>query len=144
MYIVHCRVIVDNMCEFQHSSSHVDCNLDARTLEQNAEVSFNKETKKARLPTDSCLNNSERPSSVNCISTSPECRSDHRWLVHNHSLVLIPQVSALSVIARSLTPKFSPSGAISLCSQNFALHVAIALHLALALLLAIAVMIHSS
>ena len=30
MYIVHCRVIVDNMCEFQHSSSHVDRNFDAR------------------------------------------------------------------------------------------------------------------
>ena len=24
MHIVHCRVIVDNECEFQHSSSHVD------------------------------------------------------------------------------------------------------------------------
>ena len=33
---------------------------------------------------------------------------------------------------------------VSQCSQNFALHVAIALHLALALLLAIAVMIRSS
>ena len=26
---------------------------------------------------------------VKCISTNPECRSDHRWLVYNHSLVLI-------------------------------------------------------
>ena len=35
--------------------------------------------------TDSCLNNAKRPSLVNCISTSPECRSDHRWLVCIHS-----------------------------------------------------------
>ena len=56
---------------------------------------MNKETEKARLPTDSCLNNSKRPCFVNCISTN------HRWLVYNQSLVLIPQVSALSVVARS-------------------------------------------
>ena len=71
------------------------------TREQNVEVSFNKETKKARLPTDSCLNDSKHPRLVNCISTNPECRCDHRWLVYNYSLVLIPRVSALSVIARS-------------------------------------------
>ena len=29
-YAVECRVIVDNNCEFQHSSSHGDCNFDAR------------------------------------------------------------------------------------------------------------------
>ena len=32
MYIVQCRVIVDNRCEFQHSSSHGDCNFDARQV----------------------------------------------------------------------------------------------------------------
>ena len=32
MYIVHCRVIADNMCEFQHSSSHVNCHFDARLV----------------------------------------------------------------------------------------------------------------
>ena len=32
MYTVLCRVIVDNKCEFQHSSSHGDCNFDARSL----------------------------------------------------------------------------------------------------------------
>ena len=48
-----------------------------RLVKQNAEVPFNKETEKARLPTDSCLYNSKRPSLVNCILTIPECRSDH-------------------------------------------------------------------
>ena len=28
MYTVQCRVIVDNKCEFQHASSHGDCNFD--------------------------------------------------------------------------------------------------------------------
>ena len=32
MYIVHCRVIVDNICGVQHSSSRVDCNYDARLV----------------------------------------------------------------------------------------------------------------
>ena len=88
MCIVHCRVIVDNRCEFQHSSSHVDCNFDARLVSKTRKYRFTKETEKARLPTDSCLNNSKRPSLVNCISTNPEC-----------------PVSALSVIARSWAPK---------------------------------------
>ena len=29
---VRCRVVVDNTCEFQHSSSHGDCNFDARLV----------------------------------------------------------------------------------------------------------------
>ena len=61
------------------------------------------------------------------MSTNPTCRSDYRRLACNHSLVLIPQVSALSVIARSLAVKNSPSSA-SVSAQNFA-----------ALLLAVAV-----
>ena len=32
MDIVHCRVIVDNKCEFQHSSSCVICTVDARLV----------------------------------------------------------------------------------------------------------------
>ena len=36
--------------------------------------------------------------------TNPECRSNHRWLVYSHSLVLVPPVSALSVIAASWAP----------------------------------------
>ena len=107
----HCR----QQCEFQHSSPHADCNFDARHVSKNSEVLFNKETEKARLPTDSCLNNSKRPSLVNCISTNPECRSDHQRLVCNHSLVLIPRVSALSVISLKVLAKFG----VSQCSQKF-------------------------
>ena len=29
---MHCRVIADNKCEFQHSSSHGGCNVDARLV----------------------------------------------------------------------------------------------------------------
>ena len=74
---------------------------------------FNNETQKARLPTDSCLNNSKRPSLVNCIPTNPECRSDLRWLVYIQSLVLTPLESALSLSSRvhGLLHKFSPSSA---------------------------------
>ena len=116
-----------------------------KTREQNAEVSFNKETEKARLPTDSCLNNSNRPSLVNCISTSPECRSDHRRLVSNHSLDLKKRLLSLSSSRIYGLQKNSPaSNLASVSSQNFAIHLANALHLALALLLAIAVMIRSS
>ena len=113
--------------------------FDAR-FAQNAEVPFNTETKKARLPTDSCLNNSMRPNLVNCISTNPECRSDHRWLVYNYSLVLnyLKRLLSLSSRVHGLFRKFSPRRAVSQCSQNFALH------LALSLLLAIAVMIRLS
>ena len=32
MYSVHCRVIVDNRCEFKQSSSQGDCNFDARLV----------------------------------------------------------------------------------------------------------------
>ena len=127
MHIVHCRVIVDNMCEFQHSSSHVDCNFDARLLSKTRKYHSTKKLRKHGCQLILVLNNSTRPSLVNCISTNPECRSDHRWPVCKHSLVLIPQVSALSVIARSWALKFSPSGAVNQRSQNFALHLAIAL-----------------
>ena len=32
MYIVHCRVIIENRCEFQHSFSHVVCNRSSKNL----------------------------------------------------------------------------------------------------------------
>ena len=32
MYTVQCRVIVDNKCEFQHSSSHDESTFDARLV----------------------------------------------------------------------------------------------------------------
>ena len=34
VYSVHCRVMVDNKCEFQHSSYHGDCNFDARLVSE--------------------------------------------------------------------------------------------------------------
>ena len=101
-----CRVIVANKCEFLHSSSRADCNFDARRVSKTRKY---RSTKKLREHV--CNNNSKRPSLINCISTNAECRSDHRWLVYKHSLVLIPQVSALSVIARSWALKFSPTSA---------------------------------
>ena len=82
---MHCPVIVDNMCEFQHSSSHVDCNFDARLASKTRKERWTEKTQQARLPTDSCLNNTKRPSLVNCISTNPECQSDHRRLVYSHT-----------------------------------------------------------
>ena len=108
VHIVHCRVIVDNKCEFEHSSSHSDSTFHARRV--------SKTGKKARLPTDSCLNNSKRPILVNSISTNPECRSDHRWLVYNHSLVL-----------NNLKHLLFAKVGFSQCSQKFELHLAIAL-----------------
>ena len=45
--------------------------------ESNAEVPSNRETEKARLPTDACLYNSTFPKLVNSILTTSECRSDH-------------------------------------------------------------------
>ena len=46
MYIVHCRVIVDNMCVFQHSSSHVDCNFDARLVSKTRKYRSTKKLRK--------------------------------------------------------------------------------------------------
>ena len=46
MYIVHCRVIVDNMCEFKHSSSHVDCNFDARLVSKTRKYRSTKKLRK--------------------------------------------------------------------------------------------------
>ena len=89
MHIVHCRVIVDNMCEFQHSSSHVDCNFDARLLNKTRKYHSTKKLRKHGCKLILVLNNSTRPSLVNCISTNPECRSDHRWPVCKHSLILL-------------------------------------------------------
>ena len=57
MYSVHGRVIVDNVHEFQHSNSHVDCNFDARLLSKTRKYRSTKKLRKARLPTDSCINN---------------------------------------------------------------------------------------
>ena len=37
----HCRVIVDNTCEFQHSSSHVDCTFNARLVSKSGRIHKN-------------------------------------------------------------------------------------------------------
>ena len=68
-------------------------------------------SKKARLPTDSCLN-------------KPLCQG-----LYNHSLVLnnLKHLLSLSSRVHGLSKKFSPRLAVSQCSQNFALHLAIAL-----------------
>ena len=46
MYTVHCRVSVDNICEFQHSSSHVDCNFDARLVSKTRKYRSTKKLRK--------------------------------------------------------------------------------------------------
>ena len=46
MCIVHCRVIVDNKCEFQESSSHVDCNFDARLVSKTRKYRSTKKLRK--------------------------------------------------------------------------------------------------
>ena len=141
---MHGRVIVHNMYEFQHSSSRAECTFfDAKTREKNAEVPFNKETEKARLPTDSCLYNSKRPSLVNCILTIPECRSDHHgsctitaWSCKRVCSLCHPRASLGS-------QSCSPSSAISQSSRHFVLLVALAF-LLIALALLIAVLVRSS
>ena len=142
MYIVHCRVIVDNRCEFQHSSSHVHCNFDARLVSKTRKYRSTKKLRKhvCQLILVQTIQSVQAWSTASRPIQRVEAITDGY-----HSLVLIPQVSALSVIARSWALKFSPTPNLaSVSSQNFALHIAVALHLALALLLAIAVMISSS
>ena len=117
MYIVHCRVIVDNKCEFQHSSSHVDCNFDARLVSKTRKYRSTKFLRKHVCQLISCLNNSKRPSLVNCISTNPECRSDHRRLVYNHSLLLIPLVSALCHHRAFMSSEVLAKFGVSQCSK---------------------------
>ena len=93
-------------------------------LQKQSQQSPAKETEKARLPTDSRLHNSMRPSLVNGILTIPECRSDH------HGSCTITAWSCLSLChpRASLSSKScSPGRAISQSSRNFALLVALAL-----------------
>ena len=84
----------------------IACNFDARLLSKTRKYRSTNKLRKHVCQLILVSNNSKRPSLVNCISTNPECRSDHRWPVYKHSLV----VSALSVIARLWALKFSPSG----------------------------------
>ena len=76
MYSVHDRVTVDNMSEFEHTSSRASCTFsmqDSRVKRGNA---TGHKTQQARLPADSGLYSSTFPSLVNCILTIPERRSD--------------------------------------------------------------------
>ena len=96
------------------------------TREQNAEGTLDRKTQQARLLTDSCHTS-------HCVN-SPSSRT-------KHGLDLTKRLLSSRICGLQ---KLSPSGAVSQCSENVALHLAIALHLSLALLLAIAVMIRSS
>ena len=69
----------------------MDCNFDAKLVSKKRKYRSTNKAEEARLPTVFCLYNSWRPSLANCISTYPECRSDHHLIVYNHSLVLLPR-----------------------------------------------------
>ena len=117
MYTVHCRVYLDNKCGFWLLTL-----LRLRRLHplmRDSRAKLRKDPQKSKnssiMLTDSCLNNS----------------------MYKHNLVLKTNVCSLSSCHhRALVGsyKFSPSLAVSQCSQDFALHLAIALHLARALL----------
>ena len=48
MFSVHCRVIVENMCGFQHASSHDDCTFDARLVSKTRkDQQFNQQIKRS-------------------------------------------------------------------------------------------------
>ena len=89
---VHDRVIVDNMYEFQHSSSRAGCTFSMQDSRVKRGSNIGHKTQQARLPTDSGLYNSTFPSLVNCILTIPECRSDH----HKYSMVPTKRLLSLS------------------------------------------------
>ena len=92
MYIVHCRVIVDNRCEFQHSSSHVDCNFDARLVCKTQRYCSTKKLRKhvCQLIVVKTIQSVQAWSTASRPIQSVEAIAD-----------LIPPVSALSVTARS-------------------------------------------
>ena len=71
------RVIVDNMSEFEHSSSRASCTFSMQDSRVKRGSNIGHKTQQARLPADSGLYNSSFPSLVNCILTIPECQSDH-------------------------------------------------------------------
>ena len=74
---MHDRVIVDNMSEFEHSSSRAGCTFSMQDSRVKRGSNTGQETQQARLPADPALYKSTFPSLVNCILTIPECRSDH-------------------------------------------------------------------
>ena len=74
---MHDRVIVDNMSEFEHSSSRASRTFSMQDSRVKRGSTTGHKTQQARLPADCGLHNSAFPSLVNCILTVPECQSDH-------------------------------------------------------------------
>ena len=74
---MHDRVIVDNISEFEHSSSRSSCTFSMQDSRVKRGSNTGHKTQQARLPADSGLYNSTSPSLVNCILNIPECQSDH-------------------------------------------------------------------
>ena len=129
---MHDRVIVDNMYEFQHSSSRAGCTFSMQDSRVKRGSNIGHRTQQARLPADSGLYNSTFPSLVNCILTIRECRSDH------HSSCTCPawsrqSVCSLSVILARHWASKSSSPIPHLAFTKILLLVALALLLALAL-----------
>ena len=87
MYSGHGRVIVDNMSEFEHSSSRASCTFSMQDSRVKRGSTTGHQTQQARLPANYVLHNSTFPSLVNCILTIPECSKRSPWLVYNHSTV---------------------------------------------------------
>ena len=115
MYSVHDRVIVDNMYEFQHSSSRAGCTFSMQDSRVKRRSNIGHKTQQARLPAESGLYNPTCPSLVNCILTIPECRSDHHGSCT--CTAWSRQRSALSIIlARHWA--FKSSSPISLWRQS--------------------------
>ena len=96
MYSVHDRVLVDNMSEFEHSSSRASCTFSMQDSGVKRGSTTGHKTQQARLPADSGLYNSSSPSLVNSILTIPECQCDHHGSCT--STMVLTKVSALSII----------------------------------------------
>ena len=74
---MHDRVIVDNLYEFQHSSSRAGCTFPMQDSRVKRGSKIGNKIQQAPLPADPGLYNSTFPSLVNCILTIPECQRDH-------------------------------------------------------------------
>ena len=112
MYSVHCRVIVDNKCEFQHSSSRVDCTVWCKTREPNVEEILEEFKKHV------CWRILIKQFTVSTRQTLVQIRPGPEKKKKTSALsVIIAYRWALKVIANFETNQ---------CSQNLALHLVIA------------------
>ena len=91
------RVIVDNMSEFEHSSSRASCTFSMQDSRVKRGSNIGHKTQQARLPADSGLYNSSFPSLVNCILNHSRVSKRSPRLVYKHSMVP-DKASALSII----------------------------------------------